>query len=1093
MFKLFIVFLSFFYFSSCLTETRRESGALNYNDSEVVSRNILPPDTIAIKRDGLKRTSIQDSDWELLDKERIENESCQKISPDIQTEKMEFFKLARRSGYTASKLTYSFSSNVIGEIKPHAVLPMRKLSNAPFNLQYLSEEQGLPSGSIQFTYQDKAGNLWMAIEAAGLVKYNGRSIWQYNVNEGLCSNFIYSCIEDKHGNMFIGTRHGLNIFNGSEIRLVTFNKKNRAVTAVTKRRNGEILFCLATGEILSYDGTGFKQEFDLRYYSDDFVVKIHEEANGNLWLGTGQNGILLKKGNELFSIASFKDLGKVEVSSVFEDVNNRIWLGRKDGAVFCVDKERITRYTLPLSLNGQITSVIQDTTGGIWFSIYGKGILKHSNNQFNVVNANVDLLSNRVNHLLKDRSNNIWLSTITDGIVKYTENGITNLFGDYANKGQLVYAVTENNRDKYLWYGIYDFGLVKYDGVNYYRLKNDLLLNSTIYDVHCDRYGRLWIAVYGGVIRIEGSIATYFLASEKLYLDEPIVITEDHAGHIWIGTYGGGVFKVDDVNFIYYGEEHGLSAYYASSIIETRDSTIWIGFYNGEITKIKNKKVSRIKLFSAKGHKQISSLCEIDNGIVIAGTDHNGFFAIKGNEILNYSTVNGLSSNSILSVLWDAKTNYMFLATNDGLNICQYDSSKIKGSDSDLSVKAILTKDDGLASQDFIERVAFISSGRNAFWGNGKGLMKINLDDFNLKSADPVLTMVGLDINGKFINYSDSGRQSEMIKDYAFNEVDLLNNMPRDIKLSYHLNHLTFRFNAIDWAAPNKISYQYMIAGIDNDWSNSGNENYADYRNIPPGEYTFKVRAMGNIKKWGKPLEFHFVILSPFWKTWWFISLVIIFIIALVYLLFKWRINLIKTRQHQFSGRLIKAQEDERTRISRELHDSIGQHLMLLNIKSGNTLQEEILPILEEVRALSRNLAPINIDKVGLNKLISELTTGISSKTDIFFSNDTDSIDLINEVDVKFNLFRIIQEATNNIIRHSGAKNARITFETKNGFHILTIIDDGVGFNVKSGQVINSVGLVSLRERTELLKGVLRIQSNTNGTKIEIKFPEKHN
>lgn len=1093
MFRFFIAVVLVFSFSACLNESPKESDADSekYKYKEVVFKDVLPPDTIKLKQSEFRQERIKDSDWELLNKEEIEYRSYREVEPAVQTQRMELVKAPRRQAYSETRLSYSVSSTPIDEIKPQTVLPMRKLSNTPLNLQYLNEEQGLPSGSIQFIYEDKSGNLWMAIEVIGLVKYNGRNAWLYNVNEGLCSNFIYSCTEDRNGNMFIGTRHGLNIFNGKEIKLVTFNGLNRAVTAVTKRKNGDLLFCLSTGEIICYDGVNFKQEFNIKSYIDDFVIKIYEDTKGNLWLSTSQNGLLLKQGGELFTFTALMDQIRVEVSSIFEEASGKMWLGRKDGVMVCIDGPKIVKYTIPLAFNGQITSIVQDSEGDLWFAVYGKGVVKYNNSKFYAVNANDDLLSNRVNHLLRDKTGNIWFSTITDGIIKYTENGISNLFGYHANKGQFVYSVAEDRKNKTLWYGLYDFGLVRYDGTNYYRLNNDRLLNAMIYTLYCDKRGRLWVAVYGGVIRIEGAIATYFLASDDIYLNEPTTITEDHSGHIWVGTYGGGVLKFDDTRLIYYGEEHGLSTYYVSSIIETKDNTMWVGFYNGEVTKIKDGKISTIKFFETKGHKQISALCEIDSGIVLAATDHNGLFAIKGTKLRNYSTSNGLSSNSILSVLWDKSKKRVFLATNEGLNIAQFDSGNLKDWEGNLLVKTVLNKDDGLASNDFIERGTYISGNRTAYWGNGKGLMKLNLNDFVLKNKEPVLSLVGLDINGKYINYLNSNQQPKAINGFSFVRIDSLNNMPRDIELPYHLNHLTFRFNAIDWTAPNKIAYQYMITGIDSDWSNSGSENYADYRNIPPGDYTFKVRAMGNNRTWGKTLEFHFVIFPPFWQTWWFGTIVIVWIIVVVYLLFRWRINVIKRKQHQFSGRLIKTQEDERTRISRELHDSVGQQLMLLNIKSNNTLQEEILPIIEEVRALSRNLAPINIDKVGLNKLITELVENVSSKTDLFFSNDTDGIDSISDLDTKLNLFRIIQEGTNNIIRHSKAKNARITFETKNGFHILTIMDDGIGFNVKSDQINRSVGLVSLKERAEIINGVLRIQSTTNGTKIEIKFPEK--
>lgn len=1086
--KLIYIFISVFIISSC--SKKRVINDKKHDEisvQDIVSKKHLAPDTIKIISNEIEQKTINKTDWILLNKDEIEQSAFKEIDFNVSTNALNFNTVPIAFKQQNTKLSYYITSNNVEDIKPQELLPMRKLNSSLLNVHCINDELRLPSGNVNFTYEDLSGNIWMSIDVVGLIKYNGHSIWRYSVNEGLCSNFIYSCIEDKNGNMFIATRHGLNIFNGKEIQLITINGKNKAVTSTTKKKNGDILFGLATGEIIRYDGFNFVLEYNLKNYIDDFAVNIIEDTKENVWINTSENGILKINNNELYSISSSLESSKVKTTAIFTDKNDQLWLGREDGTIVCIAEKKIIKYNIPSFQSGQISSIIQDSYGNLIFSSYGKGLLNFCNNKFYIINTNDDILSNQVNHILKGSTNNIWFSTITGGVMKYTENNIKNTFIVHASKGQFVYSTTESKYDKVLWYGINNYGIVKYDGFNYYSLNNNLLPNSYIYTIYCDKKNRLWIGLYGGVIKIENNIATYYTAKDQLYLNEPLTIQEDHSGYIWIGTYKGGIYKYNNHNFIYYGEEQGLSSYSVSSIIETKDSTIWVGFYDGQITKIKEKKIETLKLFETKSHKQITSMCEVSNGLVFVGTDHDGLFQIKDNKLLKYTTDEGLSSNSILSILWNNEKKSLFVATNNGLNICQFDSVKNNTSRNNFYVSTVLSKEDGFASNDFVERSAFISTNRIGIWSNGKGLTSFNLNEIFKEKKSPKLKLVGLDINGEYINYFNNIKTPNGFRRISFNEIDSLNNVPKDITLPYDLNHLTFRFNAIDWKAPNKIKYQYMISGIDGGWSKPSIENYVDYRNIPSGNYIFKVRTIGNLKKWTTPIEFHFSILPPFWQTWWFRILVITTIFITVFLLFKWRINVLKKRQYQFSSKLIKTQEDERTRISRELHDSVGQSLLSLNIKSNGEYYSDIVPIIEEVRSLSRNLAPINIDKIPLSKLIGNLIDSMSQNTSIFFSYDICE-NFISDLNKKMNLYRIIQEAISNILKHSNANNARITLEFVNNNFVLMINDDGVGFNVRLNESKQTIGLTSLKERAKFIDGVINIHSNANGTKIEIKF-----
>lgn len=211
--------------------------------------------------------------------------------------------------------------------------------------------------------------------------------------------------------------------------------------------------------------------------------------------------------------------------------------------------------------------------------------------------------------------------------------------------------------------------------------------------------------------------------------------------------------------------------------------------------------------------------------------------------------------------------------------------------------------------------------------------------------------------------------------------------------------------------------------------------------------------------------------------------------------------------QQSFTKQLIASQEEERKRIAGDLHDNLGQDILLIKNRAQLGLQGENLDpftieqltdinnstseMLNIVREISFNLRPAHLERLGLTETVISLISKVSDTTQINFSNNIDNIDNLLPVDAEINFFRIIQESISNIVKHSDSRNAEINIFIMEQQILVEIIDDGKGFELKK-EIENAggFGLKNIQNRVEILKGELIINSqNSMGTKLIIKIP----
>ena len=321
------------------------------------------------------------------------------------------------------------------------------------------------------------------------------------------------------------------------------------------------------------------------------------------------------------------------------------------------------------------------------------------------------------------------------------------------------------------------------------------------------------------------------------------------------------------------------------------------------------------------------------------------------------------------------------------------------------------------------------------------------------------------------------------------------------MELSPAQTSLEIQYTAFSFANPERIRFKYRLDGLDQGWIDAGSRRTAYYSHLPPGSYTFRVIAANRDGVWNKTGQsLAILVLPPFYRTWWFFSLLVMTAVGTVMFGWKYRVSHLQrayAAQQTFSRLLIASQERERKRIAAELHDSVGQQLLIIKnwamlaltgVNGSASVKEPLDQIsntashaVEEMREIAYNLRPYQLEKLGLRAAIRGLITRVAASSGIQFVTEIGDVDGLFPQDVEISIYRIVQEALNNMLKHSQATEAWVLATNQSGTLSLTIGDNGRGFTPAEGrepqQDSKGFGLLGIAERVRMLGGRLVIQS----------------
>ena len=242
-----------------------------------------------------------------------------------------------------------------------------------------------------------------------------------------------------------------------------------------------------------------------------------------------------------------------------------------------------------------------------------------------------------------------------------------------------------------------------------------------------------------------------------------------------------------------------------------------------------------------------------------------------GTQFYHFSKAQGFAAERIWAVAEDYLGN-IWVGTKKGVYLLEIPSTAATQLEN-LATTHLQSfhKTDGLKGEDIRLAGLCVTKDRHLYASTGKGLTSLDLQQFYATREQqlPQLHWNSLRLNDQHVDFNYLNNNDFNVTDIDFIQANPFNTYPTALSVPYDVNHFTFSFIGFDWKAPHYIQYQYQLEGLEKKWSVPSDDNQADYRNIPPGNYTFKVRAAGKADTWSEPLSYDFTVLPPWWLTMW--------------------------------------------------------------------------------------------------------------------------------------------------------------------------------------------------------------------------------
>ncbi|MCP4149700.1 MAG: hypothetical protein GY757_18280 [bacterium] len=698
---------------------------------------------------------------------------------------------------------------------------------------------------VSCIYMDHRGYIWFGSNN-GLNRFNGRFFKKFTVKEGLVNNYVLSIKGDRKNNIWFGTGNGVSCYNYDAKQFVNYSIGegliHNVINSICEDAKGNIWFA-TDGGLSRFDGKKFTNYTSEDGLPSNIINSTTVDSEEKLWIGTN-NGLSYFKDNRFYNYSTDNagtGLVSNRIDSLFFDSKKKLWIGT-DGGASCLDKGFFTSLTSGNGLShNEVYDISEDARGNILFCTRN-GVSVWSGKDFFYYNTRNGLSNDYTTSILPDREGNIWISSF---------GGVSCL-----KSVELVsYAV------------------------------KDGLINSHVICIIEDQKGVYWIGTEKGLNYYSHKRMKSFTQKDGLVGENVLALFIDSKERLWIGTMDG--FSIySHGSFSNFKEQDGLKSKNVFAFAESRDGTVWITSRAG-INRYKNGQLGALPL-SIKDSFFTYCLIDSKDNLWIATNSGVYRYTIETGDITRYWVKNGLADNYCFHLFEDS-SNKIWISTSGGLS-CYSDGTFRNYSTSDglIADKCIFTLEgpnnhiwigtpDGLScftGKSFenytSKRNGLIANRWNAGFKDSRGILwfgsthGINCFTPPLKSNNvpPPIYITSANVLGEALTLSGTPR------------------------LEHNKNYIRINFDGLCYTAPESVIYKCRLDGIDTEWLET-RENSIFYPYLPPGHYTFRVKALNNDSVESiKTAEFSFVILPPFWQTWWFRGIAFSVFMALMILLF---------------------------------------------------------------------------------------------------------------------------------------------------------------------------------------------------------------
>jgi signal transduction histidine kinase/ligand-binding sensor domain-containing protein len=971
---------------------------------------------------------------------------------------------------------------------------------------HISNLDGLSQSWVRCIFQDDLGFMWFGT-ADGLNRFDGYEFKVFLPNPddrySLGSMYINNISKKSQTELWICAHDGVYHYDQKLERFYRFNPVPDVETRMVFEDSEKIIWVATTNGLYKYNPKKnstevFTHKHDLPgSISNNNIQYIFEDSKKNLWISTYEGIDLYNRKSNTFK---FFDISKsinlkdrTRVWNILEDKKGRLWCGIKQGGVYMFEYnlKNPELSSFKLILKGSPNCMVFDNNNNLWIGhggSQGLGIFnidEFDKNQkpnvsqyFHTGIDDLSISSNSITSIYKDRFGDIWIGNYGGGVNYYSKRAkkfYCNRFSKEKNSisSNMVNAILEDNH--YLWIGT-EYGLDKKDlkTGEFVHFKHDKLNSASIgadaiYSLFKDSKGNLWVGSWNGGLSkyeyISGGFKNYLPNKSKGSINNSniIDICEDKKGRLWITTNGGGVNQFDPTTekFVSFTnnplDKKSINSNSANNICITRSGQIFISLY-GKGFDLFDESTNTFTHFcnNPKDKNSLSpgfvlSIFEDSKQNIWVATNMGlNLFDQKNGTFKHYTTQHGLPNNTIQAILEDNKGN-LWISTNNGLAVFYDAINKPK----DPKFK-VYNKKDGFFSDEFNIRAAFKGESGVFYYGTLQGYIYFNPDSIKENTIPPVIILTDFSL----LETQEKTTDKQKLFSKEINYVDT-------IKLSYSQSNFTIKFAALNYLDPIKNQYKYRLSGYEDGWHMTGNQRFATYTNIQPGEYTFIVYGSNNDGVWSiNPKTIKIIISPPWWQTLLFKIVVILSILLVIAMIFRFRMKILQ-RQKQI------------------LEKKVEQRTVELK-KTNQQLEEKNVEIAVQNDELSRH-------RNNLEQLVQERTSELeAAKLKAEESDKLKSAFLANmshEIRTPMNAILGFANLLDFDNLSSEERSRFIKMININSETLMVLIDDIIDISlIESNQLILKISEFDAAKVLAELETVCKINNNKN---LEIEFENK--
>ena len=712
--------------------------------------------------------------------------------------------------------------------------------------------------------QDSLGNLWVASEE-GVLKHDSKDFQVYNSYQGLPENIsnrtVALCV-DSHNDIWIGSERGVSFLNKNrdQFELITSGNLQPTLVKIIEEGNDGNMY------VGGYNGLWRIENKNKKFKTERIVKDINVQT-----IEFYKDFILLGTSKGLYSYHIYtRKLQSISLQSKNQNITfvggfeDFILVGTKTGLILQLDAQfsKISEINLLQDIQIPINDIIQDDLHNFYVGTDGKG-LYYLDKDFEIIDHYQDnqdsknsLSSNGIYDLELGQENILWIATYGGGINYNDAN--QELFTKIQHKIRDKNSIVENftraiakDRNGNIWFGTRQgISVWNKKNNNWYHFENfnDSDFPDIILSLESDN-NLMWVGTYNhGVYAVD-------INTLKVEKDVPVInlksvfnIFKDNSNNIWFGGIDGNLiqmsskgdvksFPIQQIKYITESKKTGL-IYAAGRYGVFKIDPIKNEFENISQIQSNQKELS----YSNINHLEIDE----DERLIIA-TNGAGLIIYDQatNKISRLNINSGLPSDIIQSIIIEEKNNY-WLGTARGLA-----HTILKANDTIINV---FDKQDGLASTEFnYGSVAKLNKNLYAFGGTG-GVTIFNPSEVKDKNYTPDLVFDEFSLFNKVIQPEEEPLEKHI-------------NETKSIHLKHNQNSVEFKFTGISFSTPSKIKYSWKLEGFDKNWSKPTETNFANYTNLSPGEYSFKVKAYNKYGILRSYRDIGLIISSPWWAT----------------------------------------------------------------------------------------------------------------------------------------------------------------------------------------------------------------------------------